>query len=177
MKVIVAVTGASGSVVGVRLIEELRKRKIDVVSVVSESGEKVIQHELGKKVKFDYPAGTTWADIASSSRAPDAMVIVPCSMKTLSAVANGYCDNLISRAADNCLRMRRKLVLCLRETPYNLIQIENMKQVALAGGIVLPLNVAYYASPKTVDDITNFFVGKILDMLGVENTLYKHWKG
>lgn len=177
MRVVVAVTGASGSIVGIRLIEELRERKINVVSIVSDAGEKVIGHEVGKKVKFDYPSGKSWAGIASSSQAPDAMVVAPCSMKTLSAIANGYSDNLITRAADNCLRMGRKLVLCIRESPYNLMQIENMRKVALAGGSIMPLNVGYYFAPKTIDDVTDFFVGKILDMLGIGNGLYRHWKG
>jgi len=176
MKIVVALTGASGSVIGLRLINELKKRKIEVTTLISKIGKKVIEEETGVKLKPDYEEDDFFSPIASSSQKIDGFVICPCSMKTLSAVANGYSDNLITRVADICLKMKIKLILCVRETPYNLIHIENMKKVTLAGGMIMPLNVAYYFKPKDVDDITNFFVGKILDILGIENNLYKRWK-
>ena len=176
MKIVVALTGASGSIVGVKLIEELKKRKIEVITLISKYGKKVIEEEIDLKIKPDYQEDDFFSPIASSSQKIDAYVICPCSMKTLSSIANGYSDNLISRLADICLKMKIKLILCVRETPYNLIHIENMKKVTLAGGVVMPLNIAYYFKPKSVEDITNFFVGKILDLLSIENDLYNRWK-
>jgi len=176
MKIVVAITGASGSIVGLRLIEELKKKKVKVITLISEMGKKVSEEETGVKLKPDYEDDDLFAPITSSSQKIDAFIICPCSMKTLAAIANGYSNNLITRVADICLRMRKKLLICVRETPYSLIHIENMKKVTLAGGIIIPLNVAYYFKPKSIDDITNFFVGKILDLLNVENKLYKRWK-
>ena len=175
MKIIVAITGASGSVVGLRLIDKLKKKKVKVITLISKMGKKVSEEETDIKLKPDYEEDDLFAPIASSSQKIDAYIICPCSMKTLSAIANGYSNNLITRVADICLRMRKKLILCVRETPYTLIHIENMKKVALAGGIIMPLNVAYYFKPKSIDDITNFFVGKILDLLNIDNKLFKRW--
>ncbi len=175
MKTAVAITGASGSVVGLRLIEELKK-KCEVTTIISDAGKKVVKEETGSKIKADYEEDDIGSPLASSSNRVDAFVICPCSMKTLSAVANGYTNNLIARLADIQLKMRKKLILCIRETPYNLIHIENMRKVTLAGGIIMPLNITYYSKPKTLDDINNFFVGKALDLIGIKNNLYKRWK-
>jgi len=115
--------------------------------------------------------------LASSSFKLDAMVVVPCSMKSLSAIANGFTSDLISRSAENCLKMDWPLVVVPRDTPLSLAAIENMRKLKLGGAIILPANVAYYSKPKTIDDVTNFIVGKILDAVGIENEIYSHWKG
>lgn len=180
MEVVVAMTGASGADIGVRLLRFLDEReKTQVHLIVSEGGKTVIDRELDPSV--DLPATYRWepydltAPIASSSRAPDAMIVAPCSMKTLSAIAHGYSAGLIGRTAEIMLRMGRPLVLMPRETPLSLPAIENMRLVKLAGAIVLPPMMAYYPEPRTVDDITDFFVGKVLDVLGVEHHLYRPW--
>jgi len=176
MKIVVGVTGASGVTVAKRLIEELKKKKIDTRVIVSNSARLVMKEE-GVTIASDYDEKDIAADLSSSSNRIDAFVICPCSVKTLAGVAHGYTDNLIARLADNCLKMRRKVILCVRETPYSLIHIKNMELVTLAGAIVMPLNVAYYFKPKKVEDMTGFFVGKIFDLLGIDHSLYRRWKG
>jgi len=174
--IVVAITGASGSIVGLKIIKELKKRKIPITTIVSEAGKRVIREETNTSLKSDFEEKDIDAPIASSSNKVDTFVICPCSTKTLSAIANGYSNNLITRLADIQQKMKRKLILCIRETPYNIIHIENMKKVTLAGGIIMPLNIAYYFKPKTIDDIDNFFIGKVFDLLDIENNLYKRWK-
>lgn len=175
MKIAVALTGASGSVVGLRLIEELKK-KVEVTTIISDAGKKVLKEETDSEIKTDYEEDNIESPLASSSNKVDALIICPCSVKTLSAIANGYANNLIVRLADIQLKMRRKLILCVRETPYNIMHIENMRKVTLAGGIIMPLNIAYYSKPKTLEDVNDFFVGKALDLIGIKNNLYKRWK-
>ncbi len=159
-----------------RLIDELKGKEIKVDTIISNAGEKLLREETGSKAKFDYGEDDIEAPLSSSSNKVDAYMICPCSMKTLSAIANGYTANLITRLADVQLKMRRKLIVCPRETPLNLMHLRNMEKILLAGGIVMPLNIAYYSKPKTIDDVNNFFVGKILDLLSIENNLYKRWK-
>jgi len=180
MEIVVALTGASGAVIGVRLLERLAERpEHQVHALVSRAAEAVITQELGVDVPL--PAKYHWdvydfeAPIASSSRAPQAMVIAPCSMKTLSAVAHGYAEDLIVRTAETMLRINRPLVLVPRETPLSLPAIENLRLAKLAGAIILPPMVAYYPRPRSVEEMTDFFVGKILDVLGLENRLYRRW--
>jgi len=178
MRIVVAITGASGAAIGVRLLENLTDHEVHLI--LSASGEAVIAQELGRvelPASYRYRAHQIGARLASSSFLTDAMVIVPCSMKTLSAIANGFADNLIVRAAEIMLRTNRPLVLVPRETPLSLMAIENMWRVRLAGGTILPPMVGYYAAPQTIDDVTNFFVGKILDVLRIEHQLYRRWKG
>jgi 4-hydroxy-3-polyprenylbenzoate decarboxylase len=147
--------------------------------VVSQAAEAVMSYELreGHSLRADYHWGPDdfRAPIASSSRAPEAMVIVPCSVKTLSGIVHGYADTLIVRVADVMLRMGRPLVLVPRETPLSLSAIENMRLAKLSGAILLPPSVAYYPQPQSIDDITDFIVGKILDVLQVDHDLYRRW--
>ena len=184
MKLVVAVTGASGAALAVRLLQHLQAHQVHLV--VTHAAQLVISQELGAPqlpCTHRYDEADLDAPIASSSYLVDAMVIVPCSTKTLSAIAHGYTGNLVVRAADIALRMKRRLVLVPRETPLSLPTIENLRLASLAGAIILPPTMAYYYSPKTVDDVTAFFVGKILDQLGtpeqlgLSDDLYRRWTG
>jgi 4-hydroxy-3-polyprenylbenzoate decarboxylase len=180
LEIVVALTGASGVAIGARLLQVLDAQGGHAVHlVVSRGAEAVLAHELGAGVPL--PAARRWsvhdfsAPIASSSRAPGAMVVAPCSMKTLSAIAHGYADDLIVRVAEVMLRLGRPLVLMPRETPLSLPAIENMRLARLAGAILLPPVMAYYPHPQTIDEVTDFFVGKVLDVLGLAHDLYRRW--
>lgn len=178
MRIVAAITGASGAAIGVRLLEELAGHEVHLI--LSADGKALIAQEVGSvelPATYCYEAGQIGARLASSSFLTDAMVVAPCSMKTLAAIANGLADNLIVRVAEIMLRTNRPLVLVPRETPLSLMAIENMRTVRLAGGIILPPMVGYYAAPQTVDDVTDFFVGKILDVLGIGHQLYRRWEG
>ncbi len=193
---VTAITGASGAILGVRLVEELIAHEKPVISIVSPMGWKTIAHELyrGKSAPASMrevldSRGTRgdgsllrecaiddfFAPPASGSFRFDGMAIAPCSMKTLAAIASGYSSSLITRAADVALKERRRLVLVPRETPLSLVHIENMRAAKLAGADILVPAPVFYNHPESVDDIVNFLVGKILTALGIAHSLYKSW--
>ncbi len=181
---IVGITGASGVIYGVRLLETLKQRNVDVYLSVSPAAEINLRLETGMTIKKlmklateTYDVNDLAAPIASGSFSVGGMVIVPCSTKTLAAVANGTSDNLITRAADVSLKERRPLILVPRETPLNQIHLHNMLTLARAGATVLPASPAFYHKPETISQLVDHVVGKILDVLGIEHSLFKRWQG
>lgn len=185
-RVIIAITGATGAIYGIRLLQVLRELDHhETHLVISSAGALNIQHELGIKRSQVYAlADVTYDDndlgaaIASGAFATLGMIIAPCSMKTLSAVAHGYSSNLIARAADVTLKERRKLVVVPRETPLNLIHIRNMASLTEAGGIIFPPVPAFYGHAKSFDQIIDETTGRILDVFGIPTTgLYEPWTG
>jgi 4-hydroxy-3-polyprenylbenzoate decarboxylase len=173
MKVLIGITGASGITYARRLLEVLKEKGIDTDCIASGASKKIAKHE---GVKLDCMSeDNIEAQFASGSFHVDAMVIVPCSMKTLSAVATGYASNLITRSADVMIKEGRKLVLVPRETPLSPIHLENMLKLSRIGVTILPVMPAFYPKPEKIEDMVDFIVGKILDNLGVENNMFKRW--
>lgn len=184
LELIVALTGASGAIYGIQLLKTLKKLKTKTHLIISASAKIIIKHELNLDIKeiekladFTYDPQDFTAPIASGSYRSDGMIIVPCSMKTLSAIANGYAENLIVRAAECMLKEKKPLILVPRETPLSLVHLRNMVKVAEAGAIIIPAMPGFYHKPKTIEDLANFIVGKILDILGIQHNLYRRWKG
>jgi len=183
VRLVVAITGASGVIYGKRLLEVLHKKNVETHLIISEAAKKVIEHELEvdeKDIKalanYAYETDDWGSPVVSGSFKTDGMVIVPCSMKTLAGVVHGYSDNVILRAADVTLKEKRRLVLVPRETPLNAIHLRNMLRLAEQGVSIVPAMPAYYHKPKGIEDLVEFVVGKVLDILGIEHTLYKRWQ-
>lgn len=181
-KIIIAITGASGSIYAKLLLDFFRlqqdKNNIEVGVVMSDNAKTVWEHELGnqdyKNYSFTfYDKNNFYAPFASGSAKYDTMVVVPCSMGTLGRIANGISNDLLSRAADVILKERRKLILVARETPYNLIHIKNMKTVTEAGGIICPATPSFYSQPKTIEEVAQSVVSRIIDLIGLENETYR----
>jgi flavin prenyltransferase len=196
--IVVAITGASGAIYATRTLAALLERGCHIELVVSDYGRRLLRDELGEKAAVDkltdflaetygdnVRAGTytlhsnkdLGAKIASGSQDCDAMVIVPCSMKTLAGVAHGLSRNLVERAADVMLKERRPLIMLPRETPMSLPQLRNMVLCAEAGAMLMPAMPAFYQMPRTLDDLADFMAGKILGALGFKHDLYPAWKG
>lgn len=188
---VIGITGASGSIYGVRLIHELVSRKHHVDVVITNAGKKVMEVELGisgskeiknllvsqKKIRIRIWENDDFsAPFMSGSNAYEAVVIIPCSVGKLAAIANGISGNLLERTADVALKEKRPLLLVIRETPLSLIHLENMVKVVKAGAQVLPAMPAFYHHPKTIDDMVNFIVGKVLNLLRIDHNLLKGWK-
>ena len=184
-RLIVAITGASGARYGVRLLELLGATEgIETHLMISDAAALNLHHELDVKRKdiealahHVHSVRDIGACVASGSFRADGMVIAPCSMKTLAAVAHGICDNLITRAADVTLKERRRLVLLVRETPFNLAHLRNMTAVTEMGGIIFPPLPALYQRPQSIDEMIDHTVGRVMDMLGLEQSLAPEWNG
>ena len=196
--VALGITGASGAIYAARTLAALLERGVHVELVVSDYGRRLLRDELGEAATIDqlvpfltdkYGGGISagsvnvhsnrdlGATIASGSHGCRGMAIVPCSMKTLAAVAHGLSRNLIERAADVMLKEQRRLVIVPRETPMSLPQLRNMVLCAEAGAMILPAMPAFYQLPTTLDDLADFMAGKILGALGVAHSLYPQWQG
>ncbi len=192
---VIAISGASGSIYGVRLVKELARSADNIYLCVSRQAFSIIKMETGadwagkteaaieKKVRKYYSSnkikyfgeGNLESPVASGSFKTDGMFVVPCSMKTLSGIAAGYANNLIERAADVVIKEGRKLIVAPREMPFNAIHLENMLKLARMGVTVAPPIPAFYQGPETIDDIVDFVVGKLLDSAGVTHNLFKRW--
>ncbi|MFP4583879.1 MAG: UbiX family flavin prenyltransferase [Desulfococcaceae bacterium] len=193
-RIIVAITGASGSIYGLRLLTALLARPMEVFLLISRAGRRVMAHETdftgddiadflraqGANLHADarlreFSPDDLFAPPASGSFRHGGMAVAPCSMKTLGAVMSGAANDLVLRAADVCLKERRPLVLLTRETPLSLIHLENMRRAVMAGATVMPPCPAFYARPKTVDEIVDATVARLLDQLGIDNDLMRRW--
>ena len=184
-RLIVAMTGATGSIYGLRILEALRASGAwETHLIVSDAGMlnahqeyKLARKDLTRLADVVHNVRDIGATIASGSFITEGMVVAPCSMKTLSAVAHAFSDNLITRAADVILKERRRLVLVTREAPLNLAHLRNMVAVTEMGGIIFPPVPAFYSGAKTIDDLVNHTVGRVLDLFDVEHSTIKRWQG
>jgi flavin prenyltransferase len=182
MRLVVAITGSSGVIYGTKTLEALYNLKIETHLVLSEWGEKNIKYETSNTIDYvkslatrHYDINNMAAAISSGSFLTDGMIIVPCSMKTLSSIANGYDDNLISRAATVAIKESRKLVVVPRETPLSRIHLENMLKLSQIGAIVLPAMPGFYHKPNSIDDLIDHIVGKILDQFSIGQNMFRRW--
>ena len=184
-RLIVAITGATGAIYGVRLLEHLRKHgQVETHLMISEAGVLNLHQELDMRRKdvealadVVHHVRDVGACIASGSFASTGMVVAPCSMKTLAAVAHGLSDNLITRAADVVLKERRRLVLMVRETPFNLAHLRNMTAVTEMGGVIFPPLPGFYQRPASMEEMVDHTLGRVLDMFGISLQLTPEWQG
>ena len=182
MKLIVGVCGASGITYAVALLKALREKKIETFLVMSNWAEKLVDDETDFKVSeikklasHCYSNSDMEAPIASSSFLVDGMIVIPATVKTISEIATADCSTLISRACDNMLKTRKKLVVCVRETPLSPPALRNLYDISLFGGIVFPLSPAFYHKPKNIKDLESFITGKLLDLFEIKNEKFKRW--
>jgi 4-hydroxy-3-polyprenylbenzoate decarboxylase len=183
-RLIVAITGASGAIYGTRLLAHLRQAGVETHLVLSSAGVLNAHHELGLRrsaveqlADVVHPVTDLGASISSGSFDCDGMAIAPCSVKTLAAVAHGFGDNLIGRAADVCLKERRRLVLLVREAPLNLAHIRAMEAVTLMGGVVFPPVPAFYLRPASIEALVDYTLARVLDLFGIEHAIAPRWQG
>ncbi|MEI8027258.1 MAG: flavin prenyltransferase UbiX [Pseudomonadota bacterium] len=193
MRISVGITGASGAIYADRLVSFLVKNVDRVYLTLTPTAEKVLAHEISDKesillrslngqlnseekgVLRLFKSNDYFAPIASGSSVPDAMIIAPCSVGSMSRIANSISSNLLERAADVCLKQRRPLILGLRETPLHTIHLQNMLKLSEAGAIVAPLMPGFYHKPESIDELADFMVGRLLELIGVDHELYKRW--
>jgi 4-hydroxy-3-polyprenylbenzoate decarboxylase len=181
-KIVIGITGASGSIYGYRLVKVLAQAGKEIHVILSDPGEQLLSMELGigrseiEKIAHRlYTNREMDSPLSSGSHLFNSMVIAPCTMKTLGAIASGISSSLIPRVAEVCLKENRKLILVPRETPLSLVHIRNMEKAALAGATILPAMPAFYHNPKTMESMVDHVVGKILDQLGIDHGLFKRW--
>lgn len=183
-RIVVGITGATGAIFGVRLLQALRAAEIETHLVLSKWGLQTIEHETGLTgpeltalASVVHGSGNMAATISSGSFQTEGMIVAPCTMKTLGAIAQGYGDNLVQRAADVVLKERRKLVLVARETPLSEIHLENMLKLSRMGVTILPPMPAFYNKPQSIDDIVDHIVARVLDQFGIDAEFAKRWDG
>ena len=196
-RLVVAITGASGAIYAVRFVKACLELDVTVEAVASDFGHRLLIEELGLNLKSE--TFESWLDrtygpdprrkqrvvlhsdrelgapIASGSQRWDGMVVIPCSMRSLAAIADGHAGSLVERAADVTLKERRPLILVPRETPFNLIHIENLRAAALAGAAIVPAMPAFYQKPQSFEDLADFMAGRVLSLLGIEHRLFTPW--
>ena len=181
----VGITGASGAIYGIRLLEVLSSTKnVETHLMVSEPAEAIIKYETGRSIEsvrelasLSYDIRDIGAQVSSGSFKTDGMIVAPCTVKTMSAIANSYSENLLIRIGDVTLKERRRLLLLVRETPLHLGHLRNMERLCEMGAIVMPPAPAFYHKPQTIQDIVDHTVGKILDIFGIKHTLFERWPG
>ncbi len=184
MRIIVGVSGASGSIYGLRLLEKLRRPGVETQLILSRAGLRTAALETGKRAEdfqcladYSYPFEDIGARLASGSFLTDGMVIAPCSIQSLSAIAAGLSDNLLVRAADVCLKERRKLILMVRETPFHLGHLRTMTALTEMGAIIAPPIPGFYHNPQTILDLVDHSVDRVLDLLGLPDREARRWDG
>ncbi len=185
MVLIIGITGATGVIYGIRLLEVLSRIKdIETHLVISESGATTIKYETGRSIEevtrladFTYDIKDVASRISSGSFLRDGMIIAPCTVKTMSALANSYTDNLIIRTGDVTLKERQKLLLLVRETPLHLGHLRNMEKLTEMGAIIMPPVPAFYHKPQTIQEIIDHTVGKMLDLFKIKHNLFQRWSG
>ncbi len=182
MKLIVAITGSTGVIYGVRLLQVLKEKNIPTHLIITEWAKKCLAMETDFKLDEIKSLGSIVSDetnmaasVSSGTHKIDGMIVIPCSMKTLSSIANGYDETLVARAAGVTLKESRKLILVTRETPLTAINLENMLKLARLGVVILPPVPGFYTKPKTIDALVDHTVGKCLDQFDIEHNLYKRW--
>ena len=182
MRLVIGITGSTGVIYGIRMLEVLKKLNIESHLIMSEWAEKCISMETQHDVEYVKSLATTISDeknmaasISSGTHKTDGMIVIPCSMKTLSSVANGYDETLVARSAGVTLKESRKLILVARETPLTAINLENMLKLARLGVIILPPVTEFYTNPSSIDSMIDHIVGKCLDQFNIEHDLFTRW--